>query len=59
MECTLCGKPISSVDEDGICPGCRENTAPAHGIQTRRTKQALTRNEFEALLSELDELVNE
>ena len=55
MECTLCGGPLSSVDKDGICSRCSEDTeADGHGM-----RRPLTKTEFEILLSELAESLNE
>ena len=59
MECTLCGRPISSLDKDGICSECRENAETANGLDSQRIRHSLTSNEFEVLLAELDKLANE
>jgi predicted RNA-binding Zn-ribbon protein involved in translation (DUF1610 family) len=59
MKCVVCGRSLPSVNEDGICPWCGENTKIADRVDRKSRKRFLTPSEFEALLFELDKLANE
>ena len=58
MKCVVCERTLSSVDEDGICPRCSENTEILDSICSPRSGPFLTNREFDALLSDLNDLVN-
>ena len=47
-----------SPDEDEICPRCSENTEFLDSTSRPRSRPYLTNREFEALLSELNDLVS-
>jgi len=58
MKCVVCGRAQSSLDGDGICPRCGENTEILDSIYSPQSTPFLTNREFEALLSELNGLVS-
>ncbi len=58
MKCLVCGRAQLSPDEDEICPRCSENTEFSDSTCRPRSRSSLTNREFEALLSELNDLVN-
>ncbi len=58
MKCVVCEGAVSSLDGDGICVRCDENTEISGSICSPGTRSFLTHREFDALLSELSDLVN-
>ena len=58
MECVVCGRPISSLDEDGICANC-SNKRISDTLYDASLRRSLTRRELEALPPERQEVVNE
>ena len=58
MECLVCGRPIPSLDEDGICTECGDKKI-SEVLCSAGLGHSLTRRELHALRSELDDLVNE
>jgi|GEM_PF-4148220 hypothetical protein len=59
MECALCGRPLLFPDEDVICLRCSEDTDSSESTYSPRRMHPITEREFEALLSKLDDRVNE
>jgi predicted amidophosphoribosyltransferase len=53
MECIVCRRRLSSLDEDGICPRCSEDTDDSDSVDSRRLRRRLTQREFELLLAKL------
>jgi hypothetical protein len=53
MKCIVCGRASSSLDEDGICPRCDQNTKITDRVYRTSRKRSLTQREFEVLLSEI------
>ena len=58
MKCAVCARALPSLDEDGICPLCSKNTEILDSVYSPRSTPSLTNREFDALLSELNDLVN-
>jgi hypothetical protein len=58
MKCVVCGRAQLSLDEDGICPQCSEDKEFLDSICGPGSRSSLTNMEFEALISELNDLVN-
>lgn len=58
MKCIVCRRAQLSPDEDEICPRCSENTEFLDSTSRPRSRPYLTNREFEALLSELNDLVS-
>ncbi len=58
MECALCGRPISSLDEGGICARCSD-TKISHAAHSASLRRSLIQRELEQLRSELYHLINQ
>jgi hypothetical protein len=53
MECKVCRRRLSSLDEDGICPKCSEDTDNSDSVGSPGLRRRLTQREFEVLLAKL------
>jgi hypothetical protein len=53
------GRPLLFPDEDVICLRCSEDTDSSESTYSPRRMHPITEREFEALLSKLDDRVNE